>query len=363
MNARWRFHLVYFASWLPFAALYAFIVAQRATLLDAAMSGLLSAASAAVLGLVARASAGRIRRVARRRWQFLLAHALQGAIYSAVWTAIISAMVYWGAPPQAWRSYVENGIGWQYVTGLALYGLVSGVFEAVDAIARLREQERLAARAEALRSRAELQALRAQLNPHFLFNTLHSITALVRSDPPAAELALERFGMLMRRVLEINREQRDEIPLAEELEFVRAYLQLEAMRHGDRLRLVEEIDPDTLECYVLAFSLQPLVENAVVHGIAPLPRGGTIRVAAELGDEALVLEVADDGVGADFGRVNASDGLGVRAVRQRLAARFGRAAKLDVATAPGEGCRVRLTMPVVVRPLRAGATAEYALPR
>lgn len=362
MSPRARFYAVYFASWLPFAALWVFIVGRRSPIPDAALSGLMSASVAALLGLGVRYNSARIRR-ARHRWLFLLAHVGQGVVFSAIWTTVISLMIYWGAPQSVWRPYLENGLSWQFVTGLALYGLVAGVFETLAALQRAREQERLAARAEALRVRAELQALRAQLNPHFLFNTLHSITALVRSDPPAAEQALERFGMLMRRVLEIQREQQEEIPLAEELEFVRAFLALETMRLGTRLRVVEEIDPEALECHVLTFSLQPLVENAIVHGIAPLPRGGTIRVTAQMTDDHVVLEVGDDGAGADLARLTNSDGIGLTAVRQRLAARFGQNARLDIATAPNEGYRVRITMPVVVRPLSARPSAEYAVPR
>jgi LytS/YehU family sensor histidine kinase len=171
----------------------------------------------------------------------------------------------------------------------------------------------------------------------------------MRSDPGAAESALERFGMLMRQVLDIHREQRDEVPLSEELEFVRAYLALESMRLRDRLRIVEEIDPDALECLVPTFSLQPLVENAVRHGIAPLPRGGTLRIAAWTTDDRLLLEVADDGAGADPGRVAADVGVGLQVVRQRLTARFGDGAHLNVTTAPSEGFRVRIVTPIVTR--------------
>ena len=347
--SRSRFLLAYAAAWTPIAALYALGVSQRATAADAVVSGISAIAVAALLGLAVRGVTPVIRARARGAWQFAVAHTVLAALYAGLWTGAILLMIRLGAPEEAWRDFVDNALWFQAVTGVALYGVLAGVFAALDAGERLRDQQAIAARAEALRVRAELRALRAQLNPHFLFNTLHSITALVRSDPHAAESALERFGMLMRKVLDIHREQRDEVPLSEELEFVRAYLALESMRLGDRLRVVEEIEPDALECLVPPFSLQPLVENAVRHGIAPLPAGGTLRIAASTTDDRLLLEVADDGAGADAGRVAAESGVGLQVVRQRLTARFGDGAHLNVTTAPSEGFRVRIVTPIVLR--------------
>jgi signal transduction histidine kinase len=362
MKVNTRFHLVYFAAWVPFAALYGLLVAQQARPIEAVQAAVFNVGVAAVLGLAVRRVVPFIQARGRRTWQVLALHGVAGAVYAVVWTTVISLTIYFGAPEAVWREFAKGALWWQLITALSLYGLLAGAFSALQAGVRLREQERLAARAEALRVRAELKALRSQLNPHFLFNTLHSILALVRSDARAAEQALERFGVLMRRVLDIEREQSEEVPLVEELEFVRAYLALERMRLGDRLRVTEEIDPEALECHVLAFSLQPLVENAIVHGIVPLPRGGTVRLAAQLDDETLTLEVGDDGAGANADRLTSSDGVGLQAVRQRLAARFGAAARVHVAAAPGEGCRVRIVMPVVVRPL-ARASSEFAVPR
>ena len=108
--------------------------------------------------------------------------------------------------------FMQQAVGWQLLYGIALYGLVIGVSYAVQAARRLRMEERRTARAEALRVDAELRALRAQLNPHFLFNTLHSITALVRIDPNSGERALEEFAALLRYVLDVNRERGEEVP-------------------------------------------------------------------------------------------------------------------------------------------------------
>ena len=350
-----RFLLIYFAAWIPLAGLYAALVAQRSALVDGILSGLTTMGIAALLGLGARALSARVQPWSRGRAFFAAWHAFIGVAYSGIWTGSIAWMIWANAPAETWRYIVQNALGWQFLFGLVLYGLLVAAFELIDASERARDQERRVAEAETLRARAELGALRAQLNPHFLFNALHSILALVRADASSAERALERFGMLMRRVLELQRDQRDEISLAEELEFVRAYLELETMRHGDRIHVREEIDPEALDCAVLTFSLQPLVENAVRHGLAPLPRGGTIRLSAELSGDRLVLEVADDGAGFDMSR--AVEGVGTSVVRRRLAARFGNSATISTTTAPGEGCRVKIAMPVLPAPAYTPARA------
>src|SRR4029078_5856777 len=131
----------------------------------------------------------------------------------------------------------------QAIDGLFFYGLIAAASYVIRIATRLREQEARVARAETLRMRAELAVLRGQLNPHFLFNTLHTLTALVRRDPETAERALERFGDMLRYVLDVKRSQREDVTLAGEMQFVRNYLALEHLRLGDRLRIVEHIDP------------------------------------------------------------------------------------------------------------------------
>jgi two-component system LytT family sensor kinase len=345
MILRGRSLWVYFASWLPFAVLYGVAVQlSGAPLLGSALSALTSVGAAAVLGLVA-VRLMPIPPNGRRLGAVLIRHAAIGVVYSALWAAVIAAQVYLNAPRATWEAFLDTAIRWQFVTGVILYTLLVAAMLVVETVARLREQERRAARAEALRVTAELQALRAQLNPHFLFNTLHSITAMVRSEPRNAEAALERLAGCLRHVLDVNRDSREELPLGDELAFVRDYLALERMRFGDRLRVVEEVDPETLDAPVLAFMLQPLVENAIRHGLAPLTRPVTVRIAAHHVGEGLALEVADDGAGSDARSNSTGSGVGLRVVRQRLQARYGDAATLQVTTAPGEGCRVHVHLP------------------
>jgi LytS/YehU family sensor histidine kinase len=227
------------------------------------------------------------------------------------------------------------GALWQFVWGLVIYG---GLAQAARAQQRLRAQEVATAG-------AELQALRAQLNPHFLFNTLHALTQLVREDPIATQDALERFGALMRYVLDAGRRAIEDVPLQDEIGFVRNYLALERLRLGDRLRVFEDLDPDALELAVPPLLLQPLVENAVRHGLAPRSDGGTIRLTARARDGVLAIEVSDDGGGGEPDAWRRSSGLGLKSVRRQLEARFPRGSHLEIVTTPSAGFAVRLRMP------------------
>jgi two-component sensor histidine kinase len=336
---------LYFAAWIPLALAYALAVRLTgADNLDALLAGMTTVGSAALLALAARRFM--LFGVSRRR--ALTRHVGLAVAFATVWSGLIALQVRFGAPPDAFDQYVKNAAIWQLMSGLILYTLVATAFTVVETSRKLQQQEALAARADALRVRAELGALRSQLNPHFLFNTLHSITALVRTDAAGAEWALERLGALLRRVLELNRESQDEVALAEELDFVRDYLGLEKMRLGDRLAVVEDIDAEALDCMVLTFTLQPLVENAIRHGAAPLGRRVTIRLSAEVVMDRLQLEVADDGAGSDATSLESRYGVGLSAVQARLRARFGDAATMAITTAPGQGFRVRLDLPVAI---------------
>ena len=362
--SRVRFAVLYALAWTPLAALYALVLATqpRMNVTGALWGAGWTIASAALLGAVAWWIGTRVQYERAHRARFLITHGLLSLAYGGILTGEIALSIKYRAPLDVYERFMREAFGWQVLFGIALYGLVVGISYALQAARRLRDEERRAVRSEALRIDAELRALRAQLNPHFLFNTLHSITALVRSDPADGERALEQFGALLRYVLDVNRNRSEEVPLEEELGFVRTYLSLERLRLGDRLHVREEIDPDALECLVLGFSLQPLVENAIRHGIAPRAGAGTLRIAADVVGEHLVLEVADDGAGADGARVAEASGVGLTAVRQRLEARWGPRARMEIVTAPRNGFVVRLTVPAVTTPVLRARTGETRVP-
>jgi two-component system LytT family sensor kinase len=362
--SRLRFAIFYALAWTPLAVLYALVLATQPGMdVTSALWGTgWTVGSAALLGVVAWWVSTRVQYERAHRVRFLVLHGIFSLAYGGILTGEIALAIKYRAPLAAYERFMREAFGWQVLYGVALYGLVVGISYALQAARRLREEERRAARSEALRIDAELRALRAQLNPHFLFNTLHSITALVRIDPADGERALEQFATLLRYVLDVNQSRSEEVPLEEELGFVRTYLALERLRLGERLRVREEIDPDALECLVLGFSLQPLVENAIRHGIAPRAGEGTLRIAADLVGEQLVLEVADDGAGADGARVAEAPGVGLNAVRQRLETRWGDRARMEIVTAPRNGFLVRLTVPAVTTPVLRARTGETRVP-
>lgn len=204
-----------------------------------------------------------------------------------------------------------------------------------------------------LAATAQLAALRAQINPHFLFNSLNSIAQLIHADPAKAEACVERLADMFRYVL--RRAEKEFVPLAEELEMTQAYLDIERARFGERLQVVTQIDASSLRQLIPNLILQPLVENAVKHGLS-LKRGtGTIRIDAEVTDGHLTLAVVDDGLGMPGTTLAAvyERGVGLRNLRDRLARLYGPSHLPEITSTPGQGTRVRLRLPV--RPLEAAA--------
>jgi two-component system, LytTR family, sensor kinase len=212
------------------------------------------------------------------------------------------------------------------------------------------ERER-SLRAEASAHEARLQALRYQLNPHFLFNTLNAISTLVlERRTEEASTMLTRLSEFLRTTLEGS--DGHQILLAEELEFARRYLEIEQVRFGERLRFRFEVEPEVLGVPVPAMILQPLVENAVRHGISPTKAGGLIEIAARLDGAALRLRVQDDGSGGREGADETGFGIGLANTRLRLAQVYGTAAKLELEARAGAGFTVHLLLPVADEELR-----------
>ncbi len=204
------------------------------------------------------------------------------------------------------------------------------------------EQVRAEEQIKAQLAQAELRALRAQINPHFLFNTLNSIAALIAQDPGRAEALTERLAEIFRYSLRGS--ELENVTLGDELDFIRSYLDIERARFGRRLQVAEQVEAGTESCEVPALILQPLVENAVRHGVAARPEGGRVRVSAALRDGHLVLEVEDDGPG--FREDDAADGFGLHSVRERMRV-LGQGHRLEIESGPGRGTLARVRLPVI----------------
>ena len=230
------------------------------------------------------------------------------------------------------------------VVNLATYWVIVGGYYAFEFHGRYRDEELRAARMREHLTEARLNALRMELNPHFLFNTLNAISGLVRrNENEAAVRMLARLGDLLRLTLERGGDHR--VPLEQELELLRVYLEIERVRFHDRLSVEVDVDRDALDGMVPTLILQPLVENAVRHGIAPRAGSGRIRVGAERRNGELVLEVADSGRG--FAPPSPADGAGVGLsnTRARLAELYGERAAISLGVAPEGGGLVRLVLP------------------
>jgi two-component system LytT family sensor kinase len=207
---------------------------------------------------------------------------------------------------------------------------------------KLEEQKRLLLE-------ARLDALQRQINPHFLFNTLNSIASLVRFRPEQARELIVKLANILRALL---KDHDSYVQLRDELNFTDDYLGIEVVRFGaDKLKVVKEIDPATLDLHVPSMILQPLIENSIKHGLEPRISGGTITIRSRLTHGKLVIEVEDDGVGITPGHSHSSGvlrqgtGIGMSNVRERLDVLFGDAATFDVTSRPGRGTHIVMEMP------------------
>src|SRR6267143_1751276 len=215
-------------------------------------------------------------------------------------------------------------------------GISMGLYDAqrrrLDAVtAALRERELEHERARKMALEARLASLEARLQPHFMFNTLNAITALIQDDPDEAERTVERLAALLRFSLDAT--ERGLVPLDHELKIVTDYVEIERTRFGQRLAYAIDVHPDAAGCEVPPLAIQTLVENSIKHAIAPRPGGGRLRVEAAAAGDRVMLSVWDDGAG--FSADAMRPGHGLDNLRARLAARFGAAAALEVGRRDG----------------------------
>jgi len=346
--------LLYLACWVPLVLI--FTVAMRSSAAPGWMAALLYTVSyllpAVALGAVWWFVLGAVLPWNRMRWPALVGvECLNAFVYTAGWTLVFGLMIWATAGGAVVRAFVVSRLPWLVAFGLVFYGLHAAIFHAVRLLGDLRRKEASAIEAENLRIRAEMSALRGQLNPHFLFNSLHSILALLREDPRRAEEALLQFSSLLRRVLAGQRGPTDEVTLADEMKLVQDYLAIERLRLGDRLRVHCELAAEALDCWLPAFSVQPLVENAIIHAIAPRRDGGTLTIRGWVEAGRLSLQLSDDGPGADPAVIAQTRGVGIDVTRRRLQARHGTAASLTIDTALGRGFRTTLALPATHEPV------------
>jgi len=285
---------------------------------------------------------GRRFRFERGRWPAaLVAHIAASCALTALQIVVAEALL--GRLTLAGR---EGGLlhkmafafGVNFHSSLPTYWLILFVYFALTYYTN-------AAQLQARLSEASLRALKMQLNPHFLFNTLNSISSLMYSDVESADAMLARLSEFLRMTL--DRDLANEIPLEQEIEFVRRYLEIEKIRFDERLQVRIVVDGDAQRAVVPSLALQPLVENAIHHGIAPRPGGGAIEIRAHREDGRLHLSVSDDGLGSDS---IPRERIGLANTRARLEQLYGSEQSLSLSTMQRGGFRVDMVIPYRAAP-------------
>jgi two-component system LytT family sensor kinase len=252
-----------------------------------------------------------------------------------------AARIFFMAPPTWWLA------AFVILATVLCVAIPIKIWNAARIEHRLQEQEKLL-------MAARVEALASQINPHFLFNTLTSISSLIRSQPDTARMLIVKLSGLLRRLL---RSQEHFVTLREELDAIDEYLDIESIRFGPRLRVEKLIAPDSLDVVVPSMLLQPLVENSIKHGLSPKVGEGQITIRSARENGQTVIDVIDNGVGV--GAPQATDagtgGIGLRNVNERLRVVYGANYQLQFDSVPGRGTRVRITVPELVQPARITA--------
>jgi two-component system LytT family sensor kinase len=329
----------------PYAILPTLLAAQSpAFSADELLSGAIRVTSGLAVASLVYLLARRLPWPRPFRLRFVAAHVVAAPLFAAAWLLLSSAgtALVFEMPtlvhdrwPFVGGVWVPDRGGETIFVGTFLYLVVAGLSYAAENSAR-------AARAEALAARTQLAALRAQVHPHFLFNALHTVVQLIPIEPRRAAEAAELVGELLRATLE---EQRDEVTLGDEWEFVSRYLALERIRFGDRLAVRAELDEGLLDEHVPAFALQTLVENAVQHGAAPRVAPTEIVVTAAGSASELTLVVRNTGDAGPARAAKSGPGTGLARLRERLAALHGRAARLACRPTDDGGFEAVLVVP------------------
>jgi signal transduction histidine kinase len=330
-------------AWSLLSVLYALVLVVNGgwPLVPAGLVGALTISVALLLGVPVWHLTARLTIPDTVRPRFLLGHLAAAAAFSMAWLAIDMTAAAVLLPHDLHLRKLAT-MQWEMLLGVWVYGMIAGAaytIRARRAAAVHRERSELA---QARAVRAELDALRARLNPHFLFNALHALGGLARSDLRRFDTAVDHLGELLREAIRPHGPEL--VPLSDDLAFAQRYLEFERIRLGNRLHFEIDADDGALEVQVPFLVLQPIVENAVRHGIEAKPDGGTIQIRARLLGERLHIVVVDDGIGLGSESSVAGAGVGLGALRERLALLY-RDSRLTVESPSGGGCVVNVRIP------------------
>ncbi|KRF00560.1 histidine kinase [Frateuria sp. Soil773] len=292
------------------------------------------------------------RRTAGLGWpRFLALHGPAG-IGVALAQTLVQLTIYWTIcgpgrmPVDSLGGFIHMEFFYKFQQSLVSYWVILTVLRGMESRRHLRDERLRSTQLETQLAQAQLQALRMQLQPHFLFNTLNAISALALADPLQARLMIARLGDFLRLTLE--QRHAPQVPLARELEFLDCYLGIQQVRFQDRLHTRLDIADDTLDASVPNLILQPLVENALRHGLQHKPGAGTLSISSRREGDRLRLRVDDDGLGLP--PAGAPEGIGLSNTRARLHMLFGGTAQLELTAMPDGGTRAEVRLPFIELP-------------
>jgi len=282
-----------------------------------------------------------------RRWVNLVLHLIACGVISVLQLTVFTELfrlLHATSRIGPFHEHLVSVINIFFSAGVMYYWFAVLAFHALTNLDRVRQTELSAARIAAQLNNARLEAIRAKLNPHFLFNALHTVGSLVRLNrPEAAQETLSELSSLLRQSLDGSGQPL--VPLAEELELAKKYLAIEQRRFADRLRVTYDIESGTQRALVPVLLLQPLLENAVRHGVSKSPNAGTIEIRARRRGDKLELEVHDDGPGLPDGFSSKRLGIGLGSTRARLKQLYLSASKLTLVNRPERGVIATVSLP------------------
>ncbi len=286
------------------------------------------------------------RQAADGGWRRFAAVHVPAGLAVALAHLLVHLAIFWNlcgpgrAPVSTFGGFLRMQFAYSYHFALLLYWVILVVLRGIESQRRLRDERLRSTQLESQLALAQLRTLRVQLQPHFLFNTLNAISALALADPHQARLMISRLSDLLRLTLEERHAL--EVPLSQELELLSCYLDIQRVRFQDRLSTQLDVDADTVRAAVPSMILQPLVENALRHGLLDKPEPGRLHVLSRREGTQLYLRVDDDGLGLPEGM---AEGLGLGNTRARLKVLFGDAASVALARRAEGGTRVELRFP------------------
>jgi len=282
-------------------------------------------------------------------WIKLLLHLILGVTLSVVWYySYLGAFdLFFGLERlgEGLEAFKDNKY-WIILTTFMIYAITFAVIHIIQSVKQLREVEKRSAELKEHSRNLEFANLKAQLNPHFLFNTLNSISATVTKDPEGTRQMIAKLSEMLRYSLDSF--EKRQVSFADELKFVRTYLDLEQRRFGDRLKVHFDIDRGIRDLPVPPMILQPLVENAVKHGIAPLEEGGLVQIQATEHADEIVFSIQDTGRGMpeDFDFKEKKDGIGLRNINEMLIKRYGEPHGLEITATRPKGTKISFSIPL-----------------